>query len=890
MRSVALSAEMGLLNAAGWEGLTKPHPVPQKIFSELTPNRPPAILFDPHRRAGSRFLDILETEGAPIFGTGVDWPPEASLDHGGTSLRIPLVLALTQAIQIKMQEKAPTWPLRREYLDSPPAAVEITDAVGFYTLRALERLKSRPTSDVERVILAVPNCSTSDAMSRILRGTTGRLRLIWRPVATLLGALASDKQEVSKLGKDDFVLVLHLGLDGFEATLLHVHEHCGMKGPTIRVPARPRFIDGKNNISDSSLGVLRWTRDCTAGSRNMKFGEFWSRCWATSVNTKTVPFQINHELVGPWDTGENSYQENALQPFKKFWTSDLKQLYTGKANQFLQSAHKMMNDYSPKVVILSGSFVHSGDEFIQALTLNNEKKFQVILDPVAVESGAALFGWREKSQWATYLDHLSQIELCVEEGDEGTSKWFPLVEKGWVDAGLQFRNKRGGFRLRAGSKELKLAVTLEGELHVREASGRVEISDLKSANDIPLDIHVEVQAATGHPVVTARGEVGIPPVVLDWAEAKSTDKTPQEYLDALPRSYPPLEPLHAAPWWSRPTQWHTQKWEARDVSLLDYITNINKRMTSRTNLRTDWLESVRKEIIKRKWNGQAWDAICDLSGNPRSQPEVLDVFRQHVWEKLKEDWLDPKIIITEKSGLIKILAFSCFQDSAFEKRVVSELLKKKKLDSQSSNDPRKPGPWMYAVGNAVKKSENARIAISILVRSIHFRLEVAENTETKLSVVNDPLKQLSWLLAHRSDATRDLSTEEAMSAVDAFMGCAKQLYKEGNVKIMFRWAIRCLALILRRRNFDSNFLSPESEEANVILKFCAQVYVDLCPDDLFKKQLASKYGVRRSRNQLADLSDQMRNLTLGHLKVFIDYVNRQGTGSIIIDGVDDDDE
>ena len=125
MRSVALSAEMGLLNAAGCEGLSKPHPIPNKIFSELTSNRPPAILFDPHRRAGSRFLDTLETEGAPIFGTGVDWPPEASLDHGGTSLRIPLVLALTQAIQIKMQEKAPTWPLRRGDPDSPPAVVEI---------------------------------------------------------------------------------------------------------------------------------------------------------------------------------------------------------------------------------------------------------------------------------------------------------------------------------------------------------------------------------------------------------------------------------------------------------------------------------------------------------------------------------------------------------------------------------------------------------------------------------------------------------------------------------------------------------------------------------------------------------------------------------------------
>jgi hypothetical protein len=178
---------------------------------------------------------------------------------------------------------------------------------------------------------------------------------------------------------------------------------------------------------------------------------------------------------------------------------------------------------------------------------------------------------------------------------------------------------------------------------------------------------------------------------------------------------------------------------------------------------------------------------------------------------------------------------------------------------------------MYAVGSAIRSSEIAKIAIKLLVESIENRVLTAEITG-QLTVVNDPLKQLSWLMAHRANATRDLTNNEAEAAVRSFFNCAKQLYQQGNVKIMFRWSIRCVALALRRRSFDHDFLDPGSSRlAKDILEFCEGV--------------RERLGIA---SVMPKVAIKVREDTRRDLKTFIEYVNRKGHGSIIVDPDKDD--
>ena len=861
--SVALSAELGLLGVASFEGVDSPTSVDLRtlIATELSAKRIPAVTFDPLRRVGSTLPPALELLGdAILFGTGADWPVESSLEGGRTSLRVPFPIAIENAVGVSLGGPQPLWPLQGDF------NVDLSDTIGFYAIEAIKRLKRLErfeSSNLDRVLLAVPNACTTNAMSCILRNTGTQLRLIWRPVAALIGALDSEEWPNAAPAPDAEILVLHLGIDGFEASLLHVHEGEGVRGPILMVPARPK-ISVRNNVYDRSLGMLRWVRDCTGGRRIASFGEFWARCWLSSINPEMRPLQPEFDLVGPWDKAVTP--QDCIGPFGKFkelWNADVKELYRDHAQKFAGDVREMMRGKIPYAVVVSGAFADENHAYVENLVRDVGGDAVVFYKPKAVEVGAALFGWRETERWATYLDKLPQVELQVKENE--VQVWRPIVNDGWVDAGQQFDIPvHGNFSLDAGANELKLAVALDEEEHVRISSEHFDVPEALRQVAIPLTIQVKVQAATGHPVVIARGSEGIPPVVLDWAAAESTGQTPAEYLADLPSAYPPTEPLQSAGWWARLTTWHTVDFNGREVTLRDYLRHLN---TDNRLLTADTLSNVRREMIKRKWNRveEGWSAICDDSGNPQINPEILNQFRVSIWDRLQRRINDPE------RDIIKILGFSAFHNPEFEKVIIQELTKQ--MNSERGpvpRDKRHPGPWMYAVGSAIRSSENARIAIKLLVEAIENRVLTAEITG-KLTVVNDPLKQLSWLMAHRATATRDLSNNEAEAAVRSFFNCAKQLYQQGNVKIMFRWSIRCVALALRRRSFDHDFLDPGSQIARDILRFCEGV--------------RERLGIAGA---MPGVAENVRIQTRRDLKTFIEYVNRQGHGSIIVDDDEDD--
>ena len=193
MRSVALSAELGLLGVASFEGVDSPTSVDLRtlIATELSAKRIPAVTFDPLRRVGSTLPPTLELLGdAILFGTGVDWPVESSLECGRTSLRVPFPIAIENAVGVALGGQQPLWPLQGDF------NVDLSETIGFYAIVAIKRLKRLErfeSSNLDRVLLAVPNACTTNAMSCILRNTGSQLRLIWRPVAALIGALDSEQ-------------------------------------------------------------------------------------------------------------------------------------------------------------------------------------------------------------------------------------------------------------------------------------------------------------------------------------------------------------------------------------------------------------------------------------------------------------------------------------------------------------------------------------------------------------------------------------------------------------------------------------------------------------------------------------------------------------------------
>lgn len=881
VRSVGICLEFGLAGAAEVGGTSRPRAaVPFTGRGQYRPAAP-ALLFDPSLRGPSLLGSRLEQEGeTPLIGAGLDWPESSGFGGGLACRRVPIPLAVSHACNADAAVPAVGWPVEHQQ-GASAKGVALEDAVGRFLGHAMDEVQADPTGQtdtVSRLIAAVPNAMPLRGMTAVIRAAGGKARLIWRPVATLIAALEEQPEDFSTISEDDHVLVLHLGVDGYEASLLHVIDRERQGGARMRVPGRPRFVAGETNVSMPLGGVLRRMVERRAFGPSVDVAEAWARCW---VSQGSATPEAAAWPIGPWariDAGGTG----AWGWFCSSSRRDVALIHKEHANQFRLLCDRMSRKSGRvRAVVVSGGLSTTMNELASMVASDAGRDLPRIECPAGVARGAAMFGWRESKRWPTYLDYLPQLRLFAEKDGEG--QWSEVVSSDWIDAGVEHSERRTGFSIGEAApgqseRAIVLAVALEGESHVKETLDKIILPAELACHPVPLEIQIKVQAATGDPRVTATPAklAGVAGVTLDWAIARSTGQTPDEYLRFRPRSYPPIERVEAARWWSSATQYRTIGIEGDDQALFrhvgsqvapsDYV-----RLALAVRLTEDRLRNFRSIAIRRYWDAEreCWMAIASGDGVVQLHQELLSGLHEKLW-----DLLSRKVVrvsqrdAPSRTDIIKVLAWTGFHDPAFEKFILAE------LGRQSAA--------IHGTGNGIRSPEGCAKAIRFLSDTIRARLESAPREVKK---VNEPLRQLSWLLAQREEATSRLEDTEMLAALDAVFECALRLHRQGNRKVMFQWSIRCLVLMLSRRRFSKHFLDPASPKAAELIRFCAEVYLKVATADDFIGRLSKELGIPVPRSA-ADPNAKVARF----VRSFFEYIHRQGTDVPRVEDGDDGDD
>lgn len=881
VRSVGICLEFGLPGAAEVGGTSRPRAaVPFTGRGQYRPAAP-ALLFDPSLRGPSLLGSRLEQEGeTPLIGAGLDWPESSGFGGGLACRRVPIPLAVSHACNADAAVLAVGWPVEHQQ-GASAKGVALEDAVGRFLGHAMDEVQADPTGQtdtVSRLIAAVPNAMPLRGMTAVIRAAGGKARLIWRPVATLIAALEEQPKAFSTMSDDDHVLVLHLGVDGYEASLLHVIERERQGGARMRVPGRPRFVAGETNVSVPLGGVLRRMLERGAFGPSVDVAEAWARCWVSpsSASPDAVAWPI-----GPWariDAGGTG----AWGWFCRSARGDAAMLHRECADQFRRHCEAMIRKSGRvRAIVVSGGLSASMGELVSTIALDAGCSLPPIDCPSAVARGAAMFGWRESRRWPTYLDYLPQLRLFAEKDGEG--QWCEVVSSDWIDAGDEFSEIRTGFSIPEGTpgqsaRTVPLAVALEGENHVKATRDKIDLPADLACQSVPLNIQIKVQAATGDPRVTAMPAKlpGVTGVTLDWAIATSTGKTPEEYLNSRPRAYPPVERVHAAAWWSTSTKYRTIDIQDADCALFrysgsqvapsEYVRGVLSAQLTRYRLK-----KFRSIAIRRYWDTElrCWSAIASGDGVVQVHQELLDALHAKLWNLLPSAGSrvpgphDPTNL-----DIIKVLAWTGFHNRGFEKFILAQLQTTKAA--------------IHGTGNGVRSPEGCAKAIRFLSDVIKAQLE---NAPREVTGVNEPLRQLSWLLAQREEATSRLEDAEMLAALDAVFECALRLHRQGNRKVKFQWSIRCLVLMLSRRRFSPSFLDPASPKAIELIRFCAEVYLKVAAADDFSRDLSRQLGMSVPRS-VADPNAKVARFIRG----FFEYIHRRGNDSLIVEDGDDGDD
>lgn len=871
-RSVGISLDHGLAGAAVIEGATRPKFAVLAADSRLARPAAPALLFDPTSRRGARIGARLEQAGeTPIIGAGLDWPAASGFAGGIACPRVPIPLAISHICGTDAAVLQAGWPFEHRQ-GSEPTVMALEEVLGRFLEYAADEVQGWTGSDAPRLVAAVPNAMPLRGMTSVIRAAGGKVRLIWRPVAALIGALDAHPEAFASLSEEDRVLVIHLGVDGYEGSLLHVIEHERRRGGRMRVPGRPRFVAGLTNVSVPLGGLLKRMVERKASGASVDVAESWARCWVAGGDPADGGVVWP---VGPWARAE-SIGLGAWGWFCTQVRKDVAALHRDAAIKFRTECARMIKGSGRvRAIVVTGDLSASLSELVEAIASEAGRRIKPVASDSGIARGAAVFGWRESMGWPTYLDYLPQLRLFAERDGEG--QWCEVVRSDWIDAGDEHSEIVPGFSIKKGARgesdrPVDLAVALEGEMHVKETKDKISLPVDLACTPIPLSIQVKVQAATGDPRLTATPAnlPGVGGVTLDWTLATPTGKTPDDYLQSRPRAFPPIEPVRSAAWWSRNTKYRTISLDDTDRALFpgasgpvtpyEYL-----RKALGVRLTQDRLAKFRTMAIKRYWepSEQVWSAIASSDGLVQAHQEVLDELHANLWKILTSNPPIPwRSDYPKKIDAIKVLAWTGFKERDFEKYILANLASDKSA--------------VHGTGNGVRSAAGCAKAIRFLTTLIRNGLNQSMGEPEK---VNEPLRQLSWMLAQREDATSRLEDSEMVDALDVVFECALRLHRQGNRNVKFQWAIRCLVLMLSRRRHAADFLDPkDSAKAGELIRFCADVYVKVAPADEFIREVAKEFGMTVPR-----VVENPNKKVARFIRTFFEYIHRQGTGSIIVD-------
>jgi hypothetical protein len=208
-------------------------------------------------------------------------------------------------------------------------------------------------------------------------------------------------------------------------------------------------------------------------------------------------------------------------------------------------------------------------------------------------------------------------------------------------------------------------------------------------------------------------------------------------------------------------------------------------------------------------------------------------------------------------------------------------------------------------------------AVGALALRLHTKLSAAAQSGGQ-PVGNGTLTALGNLLSLRADALRGISDWRANQLAEDVSHFIARTLAGGGFKTKFQSCLRTMVYLTRRRKYQADFLSADSQAFKRIVRSCARVYIATRLEtsrsnaailDAVKRDLKELKRESRARNGRAtdatcaiidsvDMSDlKFANnqypsnpaKLLELLVQVIEYIEGRGTGILVIDESDDGD-
>ena len=370
-------------------------------------------------------------------------------------------------------------------------------------------------------VIAVPDIPAFNerARDRLLSGASQadvNARLLWRPVAALLGwgAKLSDAKIQALHGNR--VCVLQLLPEGIAVSELDV-ECVEQDGRPTLVPVRRR--DGLRKMHAYSKTGLSNLLAAEMGITDVRL--LWASAWAWNAllgrDAKPDLFPDAHSPSG-WRIVEGF---STLQ-------RELALTISATIDKILSEQRSVLRNAS--IILIEGPLAGASIEprlrnavslskWLQLKLVDQIVTTNLIVAPTTeglVAHGCAVCAERQSKGHITYYDFLPMLEINVLRGGEHI--FAPLIDKNdRVEGGKTYSNTLADqFVIAQETKSLIFYLLKEDE-----KNARLSKTELSPENEVKISLHVTQIPAQGYARVEirpdVRGALGNTPILLDWA-------------------------------------------------------------------------------------------------------------------------------------------------------------------------------------------------------------------------------------------------------------------------------------------------------------------------------------------------------------------------------------
>jgi hypothetical protein len=766
-------------------------------------------------------------------GTGLKWPPEATVDLDFGSGRMPLEFAWLLA------EKSKSW---RWYFGNEEYELSPYDALAA-GVREMLPVSAMAGGD-RRIAVVIPNHWNETQQQKLLDALHAEgvaARLIWRSIAAALAWAQLCELQIGaaprlRLDCSQKLLVLYLGMNCFELTVLDLVPR-QYQGEMLFLPGRKRpHHEGRLATAlgyrASLLKLLQ--RHPGLDSAEDVFATIWRMHWTTDwLTSDCVNLVIDHR--------SNASKVGSLDP------NVVSALFAGSVdgtwNDALQWCHKWSEHLRKEPIVaatiigpLAQASLESGKSVARCLlSALGRAQLPCLTEGTSgvtgvLARGAAIYASGARLGRPTYLDTLPRLKTAVTRNGEPC--WIDLLtdEHQFVDGGQVWRRAENvrGLALSKDSHDLTLAVCHEEFTQVRTLS-----ADLPRAvkRREAVSIAVTVEPAQGN----ARLEV-LPEnsslferrrVVFDWRRMKELPFNDQEYIDSLPRLFPDILPRSGS----------SLKWrEARRLM----IECTHSLTTGRAPVHLVWELGAVRTALQQKDTGYGMRDVTAIGsdGVPCDNQATLDEFVKAAFERIRVG----DEILTQH--LIRALAYTSTDYPPFLMYLCLQLAQDRTNADQA---------LVTACGWCFRDPAHIEC--------------LAECAERKLQTQGTGQymwwKALSEALRYRTDATREISNVRAERLTTLALNTFKTKRLQRSGDLLFRYVCLVIVYLLRRRAYEDAYLDPESKLANTV-------------KGEFKCAIKeARQGTLRLVGGSVNLAEQ--------LQFMIDYVDRRGRGQLVLD-------